>query len=70
MIRYYYYKLCVVVFFIVVEPVSAEVKVILSKDDNLSVPKLFMDVALEDIEILLARQQVQHIVTYAHYFPI
>jgi len=46
--------------FPVIQPVSAESKLIISKDNNLAMPKLFADLSLEEIDILLSRQQVSH----------
>lgn len=48
------------IFFPVIKPVSAESKVIISKDNNLAMPKLFADISLEEIDILLSRQQVSY----------
>ena len=42
----------------VVEPVSAQVHAIINRDNNLSMPKLFADMTLEEIDVLLSRQQV------------
>ena len=42
----------------VIEPVSADTRLIISKDNNTTMPKFFADVTLQEIEILLSRQQV------------
>ena len=44
----------------VIEPVSAETRLIISKDNNTTMPKLFADVTLQEIEVLLSRQQVSN----------
>lgn len=56
--------------FAVIEPVSAESKVIISKDNNLAMPKLFADISLEEIDILLSRQQVDIINLLVTFFVI
>lgn len=47
-----------ILFVSVIEPVSAETRVIISKDNNSSMPKVFSDVSLAEIDVLLSRQQV------------
>ncbi|XP_052807431.1 intermembrane lipid transfer protein VPS13A-like isoform X2 [Mya arenaria] len=54
----------------IVEPVSAEVRLIISQDNNLAIPKLFTDVTLEDIEILLSRQQFLNILSLKDSFQM
>ncbi|KAL5009888.1 hypothetical protein ScPMuIL_012193, partial [Solemya velum] len=41
----------------ILEPISSRARVIVNKDSNLLIPKLFADITLEDIGILLSRKQ-------------
>ncbi|KAL4233207.1 hypothetical protein ACF0H5_007891 [Mactra antiquata] len=54
----------------IIEPVSAETKVIISKDNNQAIPKFFADISLDEIEILLSRQQFLNILTLKDSFQL
>ena len=47
-----------VVFVTVIEPVAAQVRLIVCTENGFSLPKVFADFTIEEIEILLSRQQV------------
>ncbi|KAL3882618.1 hypothetical protein ACJMK2_028943 [Sinanodonta woodiana] len=54
----------------IVEPVSAQTRVIISKDNNLTMPKFFSDITLQEIEILLSRQQFLNLLSLNDSFKL
>ena len=44
--------------FLVMRPISARSKLVLNKEESASVPKLLADFILEEIDLLISRQQV------------
>ncbi|XP_052241928.1 intermembrane lipid transfer protein VPS13A-like isoform X2 [Dreissena polymorpha] len=54
----------------IVEPITAEVKVIINKDNNQAIPKMLADVCLDDIEVLLSRQQFLNILNLSDSFKL
>ena len=47
-------------YFSVLRPVAANVKLIVNKDENSALPKFTVDFILDDIEVLVSRQQVSN----------
>ena len=45
------------------EPAAAQARLILNSDNSLTLPKLFMDFTIEEVEILLSRQQVWYLMS-------
>ncbi|XP_053396044.1 intermembrane lipid transfer protein VPS13A-like isoform X3 [Mercenaria mercenaria] len=54
----------------IIEPVSAETRLIISKDNNSSMPKVFADVSLAEIDVLLSRQQFLNILNLKDSFQL
>ncbi|KAK3591108.1 hypothetical protein CHS0354_035920 [Potamilus streckersoni] len=54
----------------IVEPISAQTRVIISKDNNLTMPKIFSDITLQEIEILLSRQQFLNLLSLNDSFKL
>ena len=52
------YKTHVIFDMTVIEPVAAQARLIICTENGFSLPKVFADFTLEEIEILLSRQQV------------
>ena len=44
---------------LVIRPVSSDIKAVLNKSDNTTIPKLLADLILQEIDILVSRQQVE-----------
>ncbi|GFR60476.1 vacuolar protein sorting-associated protein 13A-like, partial [Elysia marginata] len=52
----------------IVEPAAAQARLILNSDNSLTLPKLFMDFTVEDVELLLSRQQFLNLINLSESF--
>ncbi|KAK6170959.1 hypothetical protein SNE40_019236 [Patella caerulea] len=54
----------------IIEPVTAQARLILSTENNFSLPKVFVDFMLEELEVLLSRQQFLNLLSLSDSFQM
>ncbi|XP_055887721.1 intermembrane lipid transfer protein VPS13A-like isoform X3 [Biomphalaria glabrata] len=54
----------------IMEPVAAQARLIVNTDNNFTLPKLFMDFTIEEVEILLSRQQFLNLINLSDSFKL
>ncbi|XP_012945076.2 vacuolar protein sorting-associated protein 13A, partial [Aplysia californica] len=54
----------------IMEPVAAQARLILNTDNSFTLPKLFMDFTVEEVEILLSRQQFLNLINLKDSFQL
>ncbi|CAL1544725.1 unnamed protein product, partial [Lymnaea stagnalis] len=54
----------------IMEPVAAQARLIINTDTNFTLPKLFMDFTVEEVEVLLSRQQFLNLINLKDSFQL
>ncbi|KAH9508957.1 hypothetical protein Btru_048396 [Bulinus truncatus] len=54
----------------IMEPVAAQARLIINTENNFTLPKLFMDFTVEEVEILISRQQFLNLINLSDSFQL